>query len=107
MSDPVLFGFDGAAADDMSVVVVRRGHDGVLHVESREGPAAGDLAALAQRLLAHHPPPPRRRKPVEPLAELVQQSAAAYTGVTLTDEQLALISQVYAERTRAGLIHHR
>lgn len=57
MTEQTIVGFDGAAGDDTSLVVMHRGRDGTWRVESSDGPDADAIARIAAGIVDRAPRP--------------------------------------------------
>lgn len=108
MSSPrTVIGFD-ASLDDVALVVMTRGHDGVWRVESTDGPDAAELRRWAERFAQRHNPKPAPL-PAEPsLGEQVVAWISEYaerdSPFQFTEEQRALVTAMYDRMVHEGTL---
>jgi hypothetical protein len=98
-----IYGFDGAAADDVSVVVMQREPGGSWRVERTDGPDGDYLARVVARIAPTPKPPPPAGSS---LAGQAAEWMAAHSKVTfkLTDEQRALLERTFARLAEEGML---
>lgn len=101
------FGFD-AAADEVSVVHMRRDADGRWMLTHTDGPPNPDLSHVVARIIDNQPPRPQPLVD-RPLGELVDQWLEAHQGIKfeLTDEQQADVLAAFERLLAEGKIRLR